>query len=125
MLVASWGAREFGFIQRYRIAAEPAYLAELSGVCEVGAAAISVDYLIGEPDMRGRGLGAAMIAACVAGAVEVIVPVVAGNVASWRALERAGFERIAEAQLEPDNPIDPPLHYVYRQRGSSDTGAPP
>jgi len=29
-------------------------------------------------------------------------------------LEKVGFRRIGEAQLEPDNPIDPPLHYVYR-----------
>ena len=125
MLVACWDGRPFGLMQRYALADEPEYRAELSAICEVDPAAISVDYLIGEPDMRGRGLGAAMIAACVAGAREVVVPVVAGNVASWRALERAGFERVAEADLEPDNPIDPPLHYVYRQRGSSDTGAPP
>jgi aminoglycoside 6'-N-acetyltransferase len=125
MFIASVDGREFGFIQRYALADEPEYRAELSAICALDPAAISVDYLIGEPDMRGRGLGAAMIAACVAGAVEVVVPVVAGNVASWRALERAGFERVAEADLEPDNPIDPPLHYVYRQRGSSETGAPP
>jgi aminoglycoside 6'-N-acetyltransferase len=74
--------------------------------------AVSIDYLIGEPDMRGRGLAAAMIAWASAGA-DVIVPVAAGNVGSWRALERAGFTRVAEGDLEPDNPIDPPLHYVY------------
>jgi aminoglycoside 6'-N-acetyltransferase len=124
MLIASCDGREFGFIQRYSLAGEPRYVEELSRLCAVPAGAISVDYLIGEPDLRGRGLGAAMIAACVAGA-EAIVPVAAGNVASWRALERAGFERIAEGDLEPDNPADPPLHYVYRQRGSSETGAPP
>jgi aminoglycoside 6'-N-acetyltransferase len=39
---------------------------------------------------------------------------VAGNVASWRALEKAGLERVAEGDLTPDNPVDPPLHYVYR-----------
>jgi aminoglycoside 6'-N-acetyltransferase len=74
--------------------------------------ALSVDYLVGEPDMRGRGLAVAMISRVSAGA-DVIVPVAAGNVASWRALERAGFVRVAEGDLEPDNPIDPPLHYVY------------
>ena len=39
---------------------------------------------------------------------DVLVPVAAGNRASWRALERAGFTRIAEGPMEPDNPIDPP-----------------
>ncbi|MFC0526646.1 hypothetical protein [Phytohabitans kaempferiae] len=39
---------------------------------------------------------------------------VAGNVASWRALEKAGFTRIGAGPIEPDNPADDPSHYVYR-----------
>src|SRR2546421_6297535 len=35
---------------------------------------------------------------------EVVVPAAVGNVASWRALERAAFRRIAEGGLTPDNP---------------------
>ena len=110
----------FGFIQRYPIAAYPDYVEELAPLVEPGPGALSVDYLIGEPGSRGRGMGAEMIAAFVAGswaaypdATEVVVPVAAGNVASWRALERAGFRRVAEGELEPDNPIDPPDHVVY------------
>lgn len=38
----------------------------------------------------------------------------AANTASWRALEKAGLRRIAEGLIEPDNPVDDPLHYVYR-----------
>jgi aminoglycoside 6'-N-acetyltransferase len=37
----------------------------------------------------------------------IVVPIVAGNRASWRALEKAGFVRIAEGDLAPDNPVDP------------------
>jgi aminoglycoside 6'-N-acetyltransferase len=44
----------------------------------------------------------------------VLVSVVAANVASWRALEKAGLQRIAEGLMIPDNPVDDPLHYVYR-----------
>ncbi len=44
----------------------------------------------------------------------VIVAVVAANAASWRALEKAGLQRVAEGAMSPDNPIDDPLHYVYR-----------
>lgn len=44
----------------------------------------------------------------------IVVPIVAGNRASWRALEKAGFVRIAEGDLLPDNPVDPPAHVVYR-----------
>lgn len=110
--------RPFGLIQRYPVAAYPEYLEELAPIVDVPAGAISVDYLIGEPDLRGRGLGAAMIAAFVGTSPggDVIVPVAVGNRASWRALERAGFERVAEGELEPDNPLDPPDHYVLRLR---------
>jgi aminoglycoside 6'-N-acetyltransferase len=38
----------------------------------------------------------------------------AANRASWRALERAGFRRFAEGDLQPDNPLDSLEHYVYR-----------
>jgi aminoglycoside 6'-N-acetyltransferase len=42
--------------------------------------------------------------------------VAAGNVASRRALERAGFVRVAAGPLTPDNPIDPPDHVVHLAR---------
>ena len=45
----------------------------------------------------------------------IIVPVIAGNPASWRALETAGYERIAEGRIPPDNPIDDGWHVVYRR----------
>ncbi|MGZ6617794.1 MAG: GNAT family N-acetyltransferase, partial [Solirubrobacteraceae bacterium] len=46
---------------------------------------------------------------------DVVVPVVAGNRASWRALERAGFRRVATGELTPDNPVDPRDHVVYHR----------
>jgi aminoglycoside 6'-N-acetyltransferase len=62
-----------------------------------------------------------MIAAAVAGTWDayptapcVLVAVVAANVGSWRALEKAGFTRVGEGPMEPDNPVDDDLHYVYR-----------
>ena len=120
MFVASLDARPVGFIQRYPIAAYAEYVEELGRVCDVPPGALSIDYLIGEPDARGHGVGSAMIRAFVAEswtahptARDVVVPVAAGNRASWRALEKAGFRRIAEGPMEPDNPIDPPDHVVY------------
>jgi aminoglycoside 6'-N-acetyltransferase len=121
MFVVQLDGEDVGLIQRYPIAAYPEYVQELSLVCPVPQGALSIDYLIGDPAARGRGLGAAMIGAFVAkswaahpAARDVVVPVAAGNPASWRALERAGFTRIAEGPLEPDHPVDPPDHVVYR-----------
>jgi aminoglycoside 6'-N-acetyltransferase len=120
LFLAATAGRPFGLIQRYAIAAYPEYVEELTAVCAVPPAALSIDYLIGDAASRGRGLGAAMIDEFVAatwaahpGAAAVVVPVSAGNRASWRALERAGFRRIATGDLEPDNPLDPPEHHVY------------
>jgi aminoglycoside 6'-N-acetyltransferase len=123
VFVAALAGRPFGLIQRYPIAAYGEYVEELSRVCTLPPGALGIDYLIGEPEVRGRGLGAAMIGAFVAecwdahpASDDVVVPVAAGNRASWRALERAGFVRIAEGGLTPDNPADPPDHVVYRMR---------
>ena len=110
-----------GLLQRSRISDYPEDLAEFSAAVEIPAGAVELDYLIGDPELRGRGLGSRIIAAAVrdtwAARPEVpavLVAVVAANTASWRALEKAGLTRVAEADMQPDNPVDDPLHYVYR-----------
>ena len=116
----------FGLVQIYAIAAYPEYVEELTPVCPVPPGALSIDYLIGEPAARGRGLGAGLIAAAVARAFadhpdarDVIVPVAAANTASIRALQRAGATWYADGELTPDNPADPRDHVVHRfVRGS-------
>ena len=113
--------RPFGLIQRYKIADYPEYVEELSAICAQPPGAVSIDYLIGEPDCRGCGLGAAMIAAFVAAswpaypdAEAVVVAMHQANAASWRAVARAGFRRVAAGELKPDNPIDNRDHYLYQ-----------
>lgn len=110
-----------GLVQRCRFEDYPDYYDELARSVAVPAGTVSIDYLIGEPDRVGHGLGTRVIRAVVAAtwtdhpdAPAVIVPVHADNTASWRALEKAGFRRIAEAELEPDNPVDDRRHYIYR-----------
>jgi aminoglycoside 6'-N-acetyltransferase len=126
LLLALADGRPFGLIQRYPLAAYADYVEKLSSICPVPDGALSIDYLVGEPDLRGRGLGTAMIAALAReswvrhpDARDILVPVATGNRASWSALERAGFERYARGELEPDNPRDPPDHFVYRLRRPS------
>ena len=120
-LVVLLDGRPIGLLQRSVIADYPEELTEFATLVDVPEGAIELDYLIGDPGLRGRGLGARMIAAAVAdtwpaypAASAVLVSVVATNVASWRALENAGLKRIAEGAMIPDNPVDDPLHYVYR-----------
>jgi aminoglycoside 6'-N-acetyltransferase len=113
--------RPIGLLQRARIADHPDDLEELSALVTVPPGAVEIDYLIAHPDDRGRGLGTRLVRQAVArtwtdhpDASAVLVAVVAANVASWRALEKAGLRRIAEGDMPPDNPVDEPLHYVYR-----------
>jgi aminoglycoside 6'-N-acetyltransferase len=120
VFIAHYGGEAVGLIQRYRIDGDPEYLAELASVVQVPAGAISIDYLVGPSHVLGRGIGSAMIAAFVRrtwrddlDTPAVVVPVQADNRASWRALERAGFTRIAQGELAPDNPVDGTRHYIY------------
>ena len=120
-LVVLLGERPVGLLQRSVIADYPEDLEEFGALVDVPDGAVELDYLIGDPDLRGRGLGSRLIAAAVEDTWRtgpdvpaVMVAVVAANIASWRAVERAGLTRIAEGPMEPDNPVDDPLHYVYR-----------
>jgi aminoglycoside 6'-N-acetyltransferase len=120
-LVVLADGRPVGLLQRSWISDYPEDLDEFAALVPVPPGAVTIDYLIADPDRRGRGLGTRLVALAVAGtwidhpdASAVLVAVVAGNVASWRALEKAGLRRVAEGDMAPDNPVDPPLHFVYR-----------
>ncbi|MEV0947054.1 GNAT family N-acetyltransferase [Rhodococcus sp. NPDC049939] len=119
-LVLRHGA-PFGFIQRYRIADYPEDLGILTKLVEIPPGSISMDYFVGDRRNTGRGLGTAMISSFVRkcrldlpDATSIIVPVAVPNQASWRALEKAGFRRVGEGFLPPDNPIDDGSHYLNR-----------
>ncbi|MBB5785731.1 GNAT family N-acetyltransferase [Jiangella mangrovi] len=118
-----------GLVQRSRLVDYADYLEEFAALTQVPYEAVTIDYLVGDPGRVGQGLGTAMIRAAVAdtwatrpGTGTILVAVVAANTASWRALEKAGFRRVAEGPMEPDNPLDDPLHYVYRQDRGDDGG---
>ncbi|MBJ7288787.1 GNAT family N-acetyltransferase [Williamsia sp.] len=111
-----------GLVQRCRIADYPEYLREFEPVIgAVPPTAYTIDYLIGVPELIGRGLGPAIISSVSADTFDrhddaqmLLVPVVAANRRSWRALEKAGFRIVASGDLVPDNPIDDPAHHILR-----------
>lgn len=120
-LLALLDGRPFGLAQRRRLADHPEHRDELATVVAVPDDAMTVDYLIGEPELVGRGLGTRMIASLLAATWRehpdagcVIVAVAAANGASRRVLEKAGMVHVADGELEPDNPVDDRRHVVYR-----------
>jgi len=107
--------RPVGIIQRYLLADYPAWAASL-----YLSDAAGIDYYLGDPDLVGRGLGSRVIARFArdtlihhGGAARVVAAPQQANVASWRALEKAGFVRIWAGQLDSDHPSDAGPAYVY------------
>jgi aminoglycoside 6'-N-acetyltransferase len=113
------GGRDAGMIQTYLVADYPDYAA-LIGVGEDVAA---IDLFLGEGELLGRGLGTEIIRTFVSENVwardatrACVADPDVENVASLRAFEKAGFERIREF-LDPE---DGRLHaLVQLDRGPS------
>jgi aminoglycoside 6'-N-acetyltransferase len=120
--IASLAGRPFGFLQWYLLADEPAYATELAPLLEIEPTDASIDYLIGEPNLVGRGLGRALVTAgCdevwqTSASRRIVVPVHAANTASRRALLGAGFAEVAQGDLEPDFPTDDRRHIIQALR---------
>jgi aminoglycoside 6'-N-acetyltransferase len=110
--------RPIGMVQRYLIADEPEWSRAFDDIVDVSEAA-GMDYLIGEPDAVGRGLGKASIAAFVPLVFawrpvrSIVVTVQQANPASWRILESAGFSRVWAGELDSPDPSDEGPEYVY------------
>ena len=118
--------RPVGFIQRYRISANPEWLVALRPAIDASAA-FGIDYAIGELDATARRVGSTAIRQIVADIFErypdadaVLVAMQQANRPSWRALERAGFERLWAGQLDSTDPSDAGPSYVYSRRRDAD-----
>ncbi len=108
--IATLDGTDIGWIQCYPAADEPEET-EPWFALGIDRAAAVIDYLVSDPARRGRGLGSVMIRAFVINVVfgihpewsQVCAAPYAENLASWRALERAGFRFIGMIQ-EADGP---------------------
>ncbi|HEY2222522.1 GNAT family N-acetyltransferase [Actinomycetospora sp.] len=121
-LVALADGRPLGLCQRSFWHAYLDEVAEFRPFITVPADAMTIDYLVGAPGDVGRGLGSALVRALADDTLathptcgQLLVPVAAGNRASQRVLEKAGFVFVTAARVEPDNPVDPPEQRVYRR----------
>jgi RimJ/RimL family protein N-acetyltransferase len=124
-LVIELDGRPIGLIQRYRHRDHPGWDAAIAIPDAAG-----IDYLIGLPDLVGIGLGPAVIRAFVPTVFEaypdaevVVAAPQQANVASWRALEKAGFTRVRSGWLESDDPSDAGESHVYVRRRSDPADA--
>ncbi len=97
-----------GMIQDYVLGDNPEWLLDLRDIAP-DPRTIGIDYLIGDPDRVGRGLGPRMITDFVAtiwdrypDSPEILAAVDAGNRRSWRSLEKAGFHRFWTGVLPSD-----------------------
>jgi aminoglycoside 6'-N-acetyltransferase len=109
-----------GLIQRYRIDDDPEWKRSMA-VAGIPDAAAGIDYLIGEEGLTGRGVGSEMIRGFVQDTWRrhpeiqaIAVDVQQQNRRSWRALEKAGFERTWAGTIESDDPSDEGPSYVYK-----------
>ena len=108
-----------GLIIRYRIADTPNWLDTLA---PTGAPldGFGIDYLIGDPERVGRGVGTRMITSFVAESWDryprcpaCVVAVHEDNRRSWRALERVGFTRVWSGSLVSEDPSDAGPQVLY------------
>jgi len=121
MFVVQLDGRPVGLIQRYRFSDNAEWLAALQ---PAGAEpeAVGIDYFIGEASLTGHGFGARIIEAFLdtiwdvyPQAPAVVVSVNEGNRASWRVLEKVGFERDWTGHINSDDPSDAGTSHVYRR----------
>ena len=119
LLVAELDGRPIGMIQRYRIGDNPDYRHALEPA-GVPSAAAGLDYLIGEVEFTGRGIGPVLIAEASAGAWEaypeitaIVVVVQLANRPSWRALEKAGYRQVWSGFVDSGDPSDAGPSHVY------------
>jgi RimJ/RimL family protein N-acetyltransferase len=119
--------RPVGLIQHYRNGDYP----DWDRTVAVPQSA-SIDYLIGEPDACGRGIGSRAIARfseIVFAAYTDLDTIVAtpqyANRASCRALEKATYTLVEVRQLDSDDPTDagPSAIYVLHPRAEASDGA--
>jgi aminoglycoside 6'-N-acetyltransferase len=105
--------RDIGMIQSYRLAAHPEWASILERTGHSFPTGASIDYLIGDQSLTGRGVGSAMVEAFSTQVFDtygdvtcIVVSPQAANRASCRILEKAGYQLVWTGQLDSPDPAD-------------------
>jgi len=117
--IVHFSDRPIGYVQRYLIDEQPDWretIRDALGQTD----GIGVDYVIGEPDLVGRGIGRRLISQFVDAswkryplANRVVVALQQDNLASWKALESVGFRRAWGGSLVSSDPSDRGPSFIY------------
>ncbi len=107
--VIRFGGRPVGFIQCTPLAADAGYFDIARWATDCGAHTVAIDYTIGEESLVGRGIGTRVIWTYIREVVPthfpgtrfVVADPHAGNIASRRACEKAGFRRVFDFEPHP------------------------
>ena len=117
--IVHFSARPIGYVQRYLIDEHPDWRETIQGALGHGGG-IGIDYLIGEPDFVGRGVGRRLISQFVdaswtryPSADRIAVALQQDNIASWKALAASGFRRVWEGDLVSSDPSDRGPSFIY------------
>jgi aminoglycoside 6'-N-acetyltransferase len=130
LFVVELEGEPIGFAQSYLLRDNAVWaqaIAQSGAGPHVSHDAASIDYFIGVEGLLGRGLGGELIELLVgdtfrrqADVSAVTASVAQENRRSWRALEKAGFERVWAGEIVSDDPSDEGPSYMYvrpRQAG--------
>lgn len=124
---ACYDQEPIGLVQYFLLATYPEYAEEIAEHVVIPQHSASMDYMIGAAKYAHRGLGTLMLGAFVAKVfaealnasdasaeiAHLIVPTHLDNKASWRALEKIGFERMTTCKMNPDNPEHSEDYVIY------------
>jgi aminoglycoside 6'-N-acetyltransferase len=131
MLIAERDGSPVAFVQLYLLDDNPDWKRALASAGAYDDAA-GIDYLIGDEGAIGKGLGPQIIDSltemawqCYPGVLEVVVAVQQDNRRSWRALEKAGFDRAWTGDIRSEDPSDNGPSYVYVRRRTAAAPAQP
>jgi aminoglycoside 6'-N-acetyltransferase len=117
--IVHFRGRSIGYVQRYLLDENEDWSASIRGALGY-AGGIGIDYLIGESDLVGKGVGRRLISQFVhaswnryPSAERIVVALQQENIASWRALEASGFRRVWKGDLVSSDPSDRGPSFIY------------